>query len=183
MDGESNSTTEARSIQNYRSIPYKERNDFIRYAIKSVLFSHFHHNRENVGFLTERQSLWVLITSGLSDACADHGLAFVNFRGIHTLVFNPLAAGRLRISTDCYVDFFLPRFSVELSKVTKSDQFDLKHVQSLLLNQVWISSTKDHCGLRDKLIITSIMTNRQLFGIAGSSSGQMSNTDKSFGNL
>ncbi|KAA0193341.1 hypothetical protein FBUS_00311 [Fasciolopsis buskii] len=186
MDPDSYSTKEKDSNKSYPSvfhaIPPKEIKPTVRDALKSLLFSHFHHSRENVGFLTERQSLLVLTSSGLSDACADHGLSYIYFRSIHTLVFSPLAAGRLRISIDCYVDFFLPRFSMELSKTMKSDKFNLKGVLSLLLNQMVESSKADFCGLRDKLVVTCIMANRQLFGISGYHSGSSGSSLKSRGN-
>ncbi|VDP92190.1 unnamed protein product [Echinostoma caproni] len=155
------------SLSRYRALPYSGQDELIRCALKSILFSYFHNQRTHVGFITERQSLWLLIQSGLSNLCTRQGLAFVSFRGIHTLVFTSLAAGRVRISADCYVDFFLPRFTMELSKTMKAPHFTVESMYATLLDPVVDNFRLIKCGLREKLIVSCIMNNRQLFGIAG----------------
>ncbi|CAL8097915.1 unnamed protein product [Calicophoron daubneyi] len=147
----------AQRLDGFIQLPYSSENSSMQDAVVSVAISTFSSDGL-IGYISERQSLSMLLNSKL---LSDYKVSPAEFRRLHAVVFLSLAINRVRISTDAYTNFFLPRLATELSRAMKLPTFGVKNLQSAIIHSVFEHS--DTCGLKEKIMCKGILCNREIF--------------------
>ncbi|CAL8097912.1 unnamed protein product [Calicophoron daubneyi] len=150
-----------KAVTDFYNLPFSDDKRTLRAALVSVVISFFRESVGMVGFITEQQSLMLLLQSKVNELVAAYGVSFVEFRAIHALVYMALAFGRVRISIDAYIDFFLPRITLKLQEAIKCASFDANKIYAAIIYPIW--ERNDLCGIREKLVCNSILLNREMF--------------------
>ncbi|KAG5452402.1 hypothetical protein CSKR_107105 [Clonorchis sinensis] len=132
----------------------KTRREF-HYALKAMLASSLCGITHPTGFISEHQSLEFLLRVGCHKMVKLRGIDFVTFRGLHLSEFLSLTSGRIRITLDCYISFFLPRFGKALEQQDKTRRLQLRHLYYTILRKLLSKFLSAHNCLRERLIINA----------------------------
>ncbi|CAL8097906.1 unnamed protein product [Calicophoron daubneyi] len=144
-------------MEEFLKLPYSSDEPGIRDALVAVVVSFFCGSDRKAGMITERQSLRLLTESHVDQLTSKHGMRFLSFSGIHAVVFASLAYGRVKISCDAYVNFFLPKFAEELRKETRSHSLSTNDIYAAII----YSCLKDtECGIKDRMARDTILVHR-----------------------
>ncbi|CAL8097903.1 unnamed protein product [Calicophoron daubneyi] len=145
-------------------LPFGNEQSMVLDAVYSVVISYFRENERKTGFITERQSLQLLLYSNVDKLAYECGMAFVEFRGIHSVVFSSLTFGRTRITVNAYITLFLPRFTDRLNAALGSPSYTLNDIYAAIIYPVF--ERTNPCGLGERIMCNGILCNRALFARA-----------------
>ncbi|CAL8090601.1 unnamed protein product [Calicophoron daubneyi] len=152
---------QTRHVSQLLQIPLSKNEKEVKETLVAIIICYLRKSPGVVGFISERQSLMLLLECKLDELALKNRVTLVLFRAIHSQVYNSLAFGRIRITIDAYVSFFLPRYAEELRKAMSPTDFKIQHVYTVII--LLILKRTEECSLRDHIIRSSVLSHRGMF--------------------
>ncbi|CAL8097919.1 unnamed protein product [Calicophoron daubneyi] len=137
--------------------------DQIRGAFKAAIFEYTEVRGLYTGFIEQRTSWNILLDAKVVYWFSQSGLPSVAFFGIHNTTFYKVASQRVKMSTDLYMDGFIPKLAEIISTETKLTYLTKNHLIQAILLPFFLISRRHTCKPRGNIIVDFTAANRGFF--------------------